>query len=343
MDRLTEQILEFSPTGTVCLDPDGRIIFANPSAANMVGCSLPEDLIGQPMRSYIQFLELGSSGEDVCLREDGTSFPVEYESAPILDGGRVVGTVVTLRDVSERRAADRLKDELISVVSHELRTPLTAIRSVLGLLVSGHLDQHSDTRQRMLDIAANNTDRLIRLINEMLDFERVDSGQIRMQRVACDADELMRHAADSVRGMADSVSVVIDVAPVEACVAGDRDRLLQVLINLLANAIKFSPTRGGTVWLDAERSAGELVFRVRDEGRGIPADKLETIFDRFAQVDDADSRQKGGTGLGLAICRAIVTQHAGQIWAESTPGAGTTLCVALPYEDVAHGDLEQAA
>ncbi len=122
--------------------------------------------------------------------------------------------------------------------------------------------------------------------------------------------------------------------------------MLQVLINLLSNAIKFSPSAGGTVWLDAEPSGGELVFRVRDEGRGIPADKLETIFDRFAQVYEDDARQKGGVGLGLAICRAIVTQHGGQIWAESSPGAGTTLCVALPSaadEPALFAELDQAA
>ncbi len=187
----------------------------------------------------------------------------------------------------------------------------------------------------MLEIAVSNSDRLIRLINDMLDLERVESGDTRMQHSMLDAHELMVDAAESVRAMADECGVSIDVAPIDASVTGDPDRLVQVLINLLANAIKFSPTHGGTVWLDAERSGGELVLRVRDEGRGIPTDKLETIFERFAQVDGADSREKGGTGLGLAICRAIVNQHGGQIWAESAPGAGTTLCVALPCHDVA--------
>jgi signal transduction histidine kinase len=109
--------------------------------------------------------------------------------------------------------------------------------------------------------------------------------------------------------------------------------LLQVLTNLLSNAIKFSRPGGGSVWLDAEHSPAEIVFRVRDEGRGIPPDKLETIFERFTQVDDSDAREKGGAGLGLAICRGIVTQHGGQIWAESTLGAGTTMCIALPCPD----------
>jgi signal transduction histidine kinase len=137
-------------------------------------------------------------------------------------------------------------------------------------------------------------------------------------------------AADGVRSMADDAGVILAVLPREAHLWGDPDRLVQVLTNLLSNAIKFSPSTGGTVWVEVEESDGEVLFRVRDEGRGIPADKLESIFDRFAQVHASDAREKGGTGLGLAICRDIVNQHRGHIWAESTLGAGTTLCVALP-------------
>src|SRR5262249_36473335 len=141
-------------------------------------------------------------------------------------------------------------------------------------------------------------------------------------------------AAETVRGLAEAARVDLHLTPAHGHILGDPDRLMQVLINLLANAIKFSPTEGGNIWVDAEQSGSELVFRVRDEGRGIPPDKLESIFGRFAQVDGSDAREKGGTGLGLTICRAIVSQHGGQIWAESTPGAGTTLCVALPYIDM---------
>lgn len=343
MERLIQGILESAPAGIVCLDLEGRILFANPFAARILGCSSANDLTGQPIHSYIQFFTLGAAGEDTCIRDDGTSFPIEYESAPLVEHGKTAGVVLTLRDISERRTATRMQAELISVVSHELRTPLTSIRSALGLLASGHLGELPRKAQRMVDIAVTNSDRLIRLINHTLDLERVESGDVRIEHAACDAGELMLHAADTVRAVADNARVVLEVTPVAATLSGDADRLQQVLINLLANAIKFSPPAGGTVWLDAEQSPGELVFRVRDEGRGIPADKLETIFKRFAQVDDTDRREKGGTGLGLAICRAIVEQHGGQIWAESTPRAGTTLCVALPCEDVARADKKRAA
>jgi PAS domain S-box-containing protein len=337
--RQDQRILDAAPQGIVGLDRDGRITFANLAAAGMMGYTV-EELLGQPIRTHMQLARSSTSVEldlplveESCWREDGTSFPIESESAPLTAGGRSVGSVVTFRDISQRRAVDLMKDELVSVVSHELRTPLTSIRSALGLLESGVVGAVPDRGQRMLQIAVKNTDRLIRLINDTLDLERVNSGQFRLERVVCNAGELMVQATDGVRAMAEQAGVVLEFSPRESRLWGDPDRLLQVLTNLLSNAIKFSPPGGGTVWLEAEESAGELLFRVRDEGRGIPADKLESIFDRFGQVDVSDSREKGGTGLGLAICRSIVNQHHGQIWVESTLGAGTTVCVALPSRE----------
>src|SRR5712691_6484181 len=327
---LSRLILESTPTGIVCLDLEDRIIFANPAAARMLASGVVEDVIGQPIRTYIQFF--GLTPDEVCWRDDGSSFPIEYESAPIVEAGQSIGVVLTFRDVTERKAAERLKDELISVVSHELRTPLTSIRSALGLLAGGHFGRLADKGQRMLDIAVTNTDRLVRLVSDILDLERVDSAQVVMRSVSCNAGQLMAQAADGVRALAEQMGITVEVLPNGAHVWGDPDRLLQVLTNLLSNAIKFSRPGGGSVWLDAELAPGELVFRVRDEGRGIPHDKLETIFERFTQVDEADAREKGGAGLGLAICRSIVMQHGGQIWAESTFGAGTTMCVALPSQ-----------
>src|SRR5712691_7436527 len=274
-------------------------------------------------------------GEQVCWSEEGVSFPIEYESAPIFEDGAIAGAVVTFRDVGQRRAAERLKNEQISVVSHELRTPLTSMRSALGLLVGGQVGRLPETGHRLLDIAVRNTDRLIRLINDILDLERLDSGHMPMTSVWCEAGELMAEAADGVRAMAEQAGVVPEVVPNDTRLWADPDRLLQVMTNLLAHAIKFSPPSGGTVWIDATQADGELMFRVRDEGCGIRPDKLETIFDRFVQVGDGDAHKKGGTGLGLAICRGIVKQHGGHIWAESSVGAGTTLCVALPNDEPA--------
>ena len=330
------QIVNAAGDGIITFDLDRRITFANPAAAAMLCGGGAEDLVGQPIRTYLPFLAASTlaGGEQWCWREEGTSFPIEYRTDRMSnESGQTVGVVVTFRDITERQAAERARDELIGVVSHELRTPLTSIRAALGLLAAGKLAEQPETSQRILELALANTNRLIRLVNDTLDLERLNSGHDRVRDDLCDADALMAQAADAMHSLAEETGIVLEVVPIGAQLRGDPDRLLQVLVNLLSNAIKFSPV-GCTIRLDGEQSANELVFRVRDEGRGIPADKLETIFDRFAQVHHLDSGEKGGTGLGLAICRSIVEQHRGQIWAESTPGAGTTLFVALPCEPV---------
>jgi hypothetical protein len=230
----------------------------------------------------------------------------------------------------------------------------------LGLLASGVLQSQPKKGQRMLDISVSNTDRLVRLINDILDIERIESGKVTMTKQVCDAANLMLQSADVVRNIADKAGVTLSVAPRSACLWADPDRIIQTLTNLLSNAIKFSPPHS-TVWLTAEIQSSEglvlsselssatqspkpdqslsqqILFQVKDQGRGIPADKIEAIFGRFQQVDASDSRKKGGTGLGLAICRSIVQHHGGQIWAESTPGAGSTFFFTLPVR------LEKAA
>jgi PAS domain S-box-containing protein len=336
---LAQHILEASPVGLLHLDQDGRIAYANQAATDIMGYSL-EELLGQPVRTHLQFsgstpgldepMQILPLGEDLCWREDGSSFPIEWESAPLVDDGEINGTVLTFRDISRRRAIEHHKAEQISIVSHELRTPLTSIRSALGMLGGGIMDEQPDKRERLLDIAVSNADRLIRLVNDLLDLERLESDRPGLQYVICSMADLMHQAADGIRALADAHAVRIEVGALEVRVMGDPDRLLQVLTNLLANAIKFSPAGGATVWMEAESANGEVVVRVRDEGRGIPPQMLESIFDRFQQVDSSDARENRGTGLGLAICRSVVTQHNGQIWAESTIGSGTTMCVALP-------------
>ncbi len=240
--------------------------------------------------------------------------------------------------LSRRKELDGIKDEFISTVSHELRTPLTSIHGALGLLASGVAGQVDAKAQNLLRIASTNTDRLVRLINDILDLQRMDSGQAPLQLRPCSLPEMVAQAADTMRSMAEAAGVHLHVAAEteEAGLAfeGDPDRVQQVLCNLLSNAIKFSP-RGGGVYVGGSAHDGSLLLSVEDRGRGVPVEKLESIFHRFEQVEAADSRQKGGTGLGLAICRAIVAQHGGSVWAErnDSDGSGTpglTVCVRLP-------------
>lgn len=245
-------------------------------------------------------------------------------------------------DLRKRTELDSVKDEFISTVSHELRTPLTSIRGALGLLSAGLMGKVDDKAANLLRIASTNTDRLVRLINDILDLERMNSGAAPLQPRACSMRELVLQSVDTMSSMAENARVRLE-PPTEPgdlpfIVEADPDRIQQVLTNLFSNAIKFSPP-GSTVRITLECRPGELTIRIVDQGRGVPESKLESIFERFQQVDPGDSRKKGGTGLGLAICRSIIQQHGGQIWAErndtSLPGEpGTTVAVRLPRAEL---------
>ena len=279
--------------------------------------------------------------------DDRKGFQIEYrlqradrEYRWVLDTGRprflpdgsFAGYIGSCFDISDRRELEKLKDEFVSVVSHELRTPLTSIQGALDLLAGGALVDRPDYAQHMLKIGAKNADRLVRLINDILDIERIESGKVTMVKQACDVNCLITSAIDAVADVARQAKVKLEVSPLSARVWADPDRIIQVLINLLSNAIKFSDS-DSTVWLTVEindKDPNNIIFQVRDRGRGIPKQKLESIFGRFQQVDASDSRKKGGTGLGLAICRSIVQHNDGQIWAESILGEGSRFFFTLP-------------
>ncbi len=334
LNRRNELILNAAGDGIVGTDRTGRTIFVNPAAARLLGYR-PHKLIGAPsplegpVSAALDGVIRHVADEEFTHR-DGTRFPVEYISTPIREQGVIVGAVVTFKDITERQAIERMKSEFVSTVSHELRTPLTSIRGSLGLLAGGVLGPLSTDGERMLKIAVSNTDRLIRLINDILDIERLESGSVGLERRVCNLSEILDGALNGVRGMAEEADVRLEVSATEARLDADPDRVIQTLTNLLGNAIKFSP-RGSTVWLRVARLDGDLLFSVRDEGRGIPPEKIVSIFERFSQVDASDSREKNGTGLGLAICRSIVQQHGGSIWAESEgEGHGSIFYFTLP-------------
>jgi PAS domain S-box-containing protein len=304
------------------------------------GSSFPVEYVARPQ---IEF-----EPEAQRIAEPNIQAEIQFESAsedqmesqPDLDPvaaasesepeGKAVGVVVAFTDTTERRALDRMKDEFISTVSHELRTPLTSLRAALGLVTGGSLDSRPKKLQQMLEIATANTDRLVRLVNDILELERIGSGKAELHSTLCSVDDLFRRAASLQQTEAAKAQLKITVNAHGVNVWADPDRILQTLANLLSNAIKFSPA-GTEIRLRARRiDAGEAVIQVRDEGRGVPTDKLESIFERFHQADASDSRTMGGTGLGLAICRSIITQHGGRIWADSIQGKGSTFHFTLP-------------
>ncbi len=357
LNRQKEFILNSVADGIFGANPDNGVDFVNPAAAEMLGAA-PRDLIGQSIHDIIHagsescgdqcrlrralLQHENTNGQDLFYRSDGTSFPVEFAVTPMVEQGVVVGSVLSFRDISQRYALDRMKDEFISTVSHELRTPLTSIRGALGLLSHGLLGEMSDKAANLLRIAVSNSDRLVRLINDILDLERMQSGRAPLSFRPCAVNELARQVADAMQPMADAAGVKLEVEAEAVSVEADADRLMQVLTNLLSNAIKFSPP-DSAIRVIVEHSKEGASINVVDRGRGIPVDKLESIFDRFHQVDASDSRQKGGTGLGLAICRTIIQQHGGRIWAERNADQGSTFRVLLPDRSRLEGRPDGAA
>lgn len=350
--RQREILLDSVADGICGVDRYGMVSFANPAAGRLLGAAAAS-LTGKPVHELLHGFaaegyrcgddcalrkatqrQIATAGEDTIFRSDGTAVPSEYVFTPIPDQGRFSGSVLSFRDISQRYALDRLKDEFISTVSHELRTPLTSIRGALGLLTSGILGPINDKAANLLRIAVTNSDRLVRLINDILDLERIQSGREPIAFRPLQLSEVIRQAMDGMQPVADAAAVKLIHDTTQVEVAGDPDRLLQVLTNLLSNAVKFSPPNS-TVSVMLRPGVAGVILSVIDQGRGIPADKLEAIFGRFQQVDASDSRQKGGSGLGLAICRTIVTQHSGRIWAERNPVRGSTFRVFLPYKPVA--------
>lgn len=336
-EERTRSIVDNMLAGLLTVDEHGIVDQANPAALRMFGYALHE-LVGcrysvlfpegaAPRRAAFEPL-LGRVSEWEARRRDGTVFPIELSLFAFRAGGRrhYAGS---LRDLSERREVERMKSEFVSTVSHELRTPLTSIRGSLSLLSAGVLGDLGPEAKEAVEIAERNSARLLSLINDLLDLERLDHGRLEMTFAAQEAPSLVARALESVRGMADQQGVPLRAGAAEGTAWGDADRLVQVLVNLLSNAVKFSPA-GRPVQIAASAEGRAVVFTVRDGGRGIPPEHLERIFERFSQVEASDARQKDGTGLGLSICRAIVEQHGGSLTVQSTVGEGSTFTVRVP-------------
>ncbi|MFB8792187.1 MAG: PAS domain S-box protein [Potamolinea sp.] len=395
-ERRWRSLLENVRLVVVGLDKDGIVEYVNSFFLELVGYTKEEVLSVDWFETFLpshqkqgiknKFIELLNQefhkyNQNTILTKSGEERVIAWNNTLLRNlQGEAIGTLSIGEDITERQVIERMKGEFISVVSHELRTPLTSIHGALNLLSSGLIDSHSDKGRRVIDIAAESAERLVRLVNDILELERLESGRISLLKQDCNADELIVKAIDMMQVMANRAGITLSTCTQAIPLNVDPDRIIQLLTNLVGNAIKFSP-KGSTVWLNVELQETEIhqrwedeeimrnlpqdspyplcsdpqpmaltppdprptgrhptvLFTVKDQGRGIPADKIESIFERFHQVDASDSRKKGGTGLGLAICRSIVQQHGGRIWVESTLGEGSSFYFTLPVADSGEG------
>ena len=351
LDPLLRALVDASNDALLLLDSQGRALLINRRAKYFFGLA-ERDVIGrsaaQLRAMFTMIFEDGrafdawltpllASAEERDVREfrvlRAEPRLLQCFSAPVL-GPReqLLGRLLVFRDITREREVERMKNEFVSLVSHELRTPLTSIRGALQLVLGRAQPAEVTPRTReLLSVSLNNSERLIRLINDILDISKIEQGPIPLRRLPLDPAELCRVAAQGVaafaagRGIALNLALPNELPPISA----DRDRALQVLTNLLSNAIKFSNT-GQHVTVSAEAVAGAVCFAVRDEGRGIAPEHHTRIFERFQQIDSSSTREVGGTGLGLAICKALIEEHGGRIWLDSALGKGATFSFTLP-------------
>ncbi len=233
-------------------------------------------------------------------------------------------------DITERKEMERRVSEFYSMVSHELRTPLTSIRAALGLLEGGLAGSLSEKANQLVTIARNESDRLIRLINDILDIRKIAAGKLELKKEIVEPAQVIRTTIKSLEAMAADVQVKLaSEIKTGHTLLGDKDRIIQVLTNLVSNAIKFSPA-GGQIKIVLQADKQLIKFSVVDQGPGIPNDKFDRLFRPFQQLDSSDTRAKGGTGLGLTISKAIVEEHGGKIGVDTTPGSGSTFWFELP-------------
>ncbi|MBY0551897.1 MAG: PAS domain S-box protein [Candidatus Obscuribacterales bacterium] len=338
----TRSIIESMPVGLLILDGEGRIQLTNPQMETMFGFK-GEELLGEYMSSLFpkaaEFSSrnfsaggceklIGRVREFDAQRKNGDIFPAQlsFVRYPAGDGAPLL---INVLDVTERHVVERLKRDFVTTVSHELRTPLTSIRGSLTLLAVGALGPLAEQAHRAVKIAERNCLRLIGLLNDLLDIEKLESDKMEMVFERVSLYVVIDRAVESVRSFADQFSIKIAVTGSDCDVCADADRIIQVLVNLLSNGCKYSP-RDATVLVSLTEEKEAVRVGVTDCGRGIPPDSVAHIFERFQQVEPDDAKRRGGTGLGLAICRAIVEQHNGVIGVESQPGQGSTFWFSLP-------------
>jgi len=346
---ILEQAIESARNGIVITDsllPDNPIVYANQAFIDMTGYSM-EEVLGKNCR-FLQNVDRNQPEIDMLrqsikngvphlatlrnYKKDGSLFWNELSIAPVLDdNGNVVKFIGVQNDVTSRKEAERQVSEFYSVVSHELRTPLSSIRASLELINEGSAGEVSSDAARLVHIAMNNSQRLLKLIDNILDFKKMESGQFQLHLGSIISEEIISEVLLSLSQFADSADVRLTKGEVcHKTISADPNLIRQVLINLIGNAIKFSPPASTIVVTAHERPDG-IRFLVSDEGPGIDPEDIDKLFTKFQQLDASDTRLQSGSGLGLAISKTIVELHGGKIGVDSTVGEGSTFWFSLPF------------
>lgn len=337
--RLTS-VLENMSDGVVATDRSLRVILMNDQARDMIGLA-EEEAMGANLQNLLEF------EDEIIIPEDGTMPPklidlstdeelflVRAYFSPIQKhSGPITGLIVVLHDVTEQEQVEQDRREFVANVSHELRTPLTTMRSYLEVLAEGAY-KDDELAPRFLETTQNETERMIRLVNDLLQLSKMDSKEYTMDKVKFDFIQFFNDIIDRhemTKG--DSIQFRRKLMKRRVYVHADQDKMTQVIDNIITNAIKFSP-EGGTITFRTMLRAKRLVIGIKDEGVGIPKSNLKKIFERFYRVDKARARNIGGTGLGLSIAKEVVSSHGGDIWAESEFGRGTTIYFTIPFDTI---------
>lgn len=339
MVRLSEQrlrlTLEALPAGVLVARENGKIEFANRCAAQWL--EYPADQLSDMNVSQVfkdKVLDHGygapsnESIESTTIGQNDVHMPVEIwrSNIEMAEGEKIL---LVFLDKTAQYELERMKAEFIAMVTHDLRAPLTSVTGILTFLEQGALGQMNEKGKEMAARTKRDCNNMLRLLNDMLQLEKIEVGSFELSCSSVTLNVMAKDAIESVRPAAEAKRVSISDHLVNTTCWGDVQRLNQVLTNLLTNAIKYAP-EGSRIEVRMRDKDNFVIVEVADQGRGIPQNKIKRIFEKFEQVEASDAREKGGTGLGLAICKAIVSQHGGEIGVESIEGQGSTFWFAIP-------------